>query len=144
MSLTAKQQRFIQEYLIDLNATQAAIRAGYSAKTAGQIGDENLKKPQIARAVRAAVDERAIRTALTADKVLADIERVRAKAEAEGQLNTALRASELQGKHLKLFDRGADSQSNERDLIADMLHSLAPTTGPPSLRKPVKGTLVDY
>ena len=45
--LTAKQQRFCDEYLIDLNATQAAIRAGYSKKTAYAIGDENLKKPEI-------------------------------------------------------------------------------------------------
>ena len=45
--LTAKQQRFCDEYLIDLNATQAAIRAGYSKKTAYSIGNENLKKPEI-------------------------------------------------------------------------------------------------
>ena len=45
--LTAKQQRFCDEYLIDLNATQAAIRAGYSKKTAYSIGQENLKKPEI-------------------------------------------------------------------------------------------------
>lgn len=47
MALTAKQQRFCDEYLIDLNGTQAAIRAGYSKKTAGQIAEENLKKPEI-------------------------------------------------------------------------------------------------
>ena len=47
VKMTAKQQRFCDEYLIDLNATQAAIRAGYSKKTAGVIGDENLKKPYI-------------------------------------------------------------------------------------------------
>lgn len=47
MKLTAKQQRFCDEYLIDLNATQAAIRAGYSEKTAKQIGNENLTKPAI-------------------------------------------------------------------------------------------------
>ena len=45
--LTAKQQRFCDEYLIDLNATQAAIRAGYSEKTARQIANENLTKPDI-------------------------------------------------------------------------------------------------
>ena len=45
--LTAKQQRFCDEYLIDLNATQAAIRAGYSEKTAAVIATENLKKPNI-------------------------------------------------------------------------------------------------
>lgn len=48
MALTAKQQRFVDEYLIDLNATQAAIRAGYSEKTAAETGYENLRKPQIA------------------------------------------------------------------------------------------------
>lgn len=52
--LTAKQQRFVEEYLLDLNATQAAIRAGYSAKTAYSIGEENLKKPEI----QAAIDRR--------------------------------------------------------------------------------------
>ena len=46
-NMTAKQQRFCDEYLIDLNATQAAIRAGYSKKTAGVIAAENLKKPMI-------------------------------------------------------------------------------------------------
>lgn len=52
MALTDKQRRFVEEYLVDLNATQAAIRAGYSKKTAGQIGDENLRKPEIAKAVQ--------------------------------------------------------------------------------------------
>ena len=45
--MTKKQKKFIEEYLIDLNATQAAIRAGYSPDTAGSIGSENLKKPEI-------------------------------------------------------------------------------------------------
>ncbi|MDQ3256204.1 MAG: terminase small subunit, partial [Acidobacteriota bacterium] len=45
--LTPKQQRFVDEYLVDMNATQAAIRAGYSRKTAYSIGDENLRKPYI-------------------------------------------------------------------------------------------------
>lgn len=49
--LTPKQSRFVDEYMIDLNATQAAIRAGYSKKTAGSIGDENLTKPLIAAEV---------------------------------------------------------------------------------------------
>ncbi|WP_320052797.1 terminase small subunit [uncultured Acetobacteroides sp.] len=46
-ALSPKQRRFCEEYLIDLNATQAAIRAGYSERTAGSIGQENLKKPEI-------------------------------------------------------------------------------------------------
>ena len=52
MKLTAKQQRFVDEYLIDLNATQAAIRAGYSEKTARQIGEQNLSKLYIQTAIR--------------------------------------------------------------------------------------------
>lgn len=55
--LTRKQQRFVEEYLIDLNATQAAIRAGYSAKTAGQGGGQLLKNIQIAAAIDAALAE---------------------------------------------------------------------------------------
>jgi phage terminase small subunit len=50
-SLNAKQEAFVREYLIDSNGTQAAIRAGYSAKTAYSIGNENLKKPEIVKAI---------------------------------------------------------------------------------------------
>ncbi|XVG95825.1 terminase small subunit [Eubacteriales bacterium KG125] len=52
MKLTLKQQRFADEYIISGNATQSAIKAGYSKKTAGVIGDENLKKPYIARYIQ--------------------------------------------------------------------------------------------
>ncbi len=76
MKLTPKQQRFVEEYLIDLNATQAAIRAGYSKKTAGQIGDENLKKPQIAGALQEAMNKRSERTEITADRVLKELGRI--------------------------------------------------------------------
>lgn len=71
--LTPKQQRFVEEYLIDLNATQAAIRAGYSEKTAKVIGSENLSKPDIAEAIKAARDNQAQRTEITADYVLGTI-----------------------------------------------------------------------
>jgi len=54
MKLTKKQQMFVDEYIIDLNGTQAAIRAGYSKKSARQAGTENLSKPSI----REAIDER--------------------------------------------------------------------------------------
>lgn len=53
MALTPKQQRFVEEYLVDLNATQAAIRAGYKANAARQAGCENLTKPDIAAAIEA-------------------------------------------------------------------------------------------
>lgn len=56
--MTAKQQRFCDEYLIDLNATQAAIRAGYSKKTAGVIANENLKKPYISEYIEKRLAEK--------------------------------------------------------------------------------------
>jgi len=58
--LTDKQQRFIEEYCIDFNATQAAIRAGYSEKTAHDIGCENLKKPNIAASIKNRLDDLAM------------------------------------------------------------------------------------
>lgn len=71
--LTGKQQRFVEEYLIDMNATQASIRAGYSEKTAGSIGTENLSKPVIAEALQKAHEERSKRTEITADMVLTEL-----------------------------------------------------------------------
>ena len=73
MALTNKQKAFVKEYLVDLNATQAAIRAKYSKKTAGAIGEENLKKPDIAKAIQAEMDKRGKRTEITADKVLQEL-----------------------------------------------------------------------
>lgn len=70
MGLNAKQSLFVAEYLIDSNATQAAIRAGYSEKTAGQIGHELLKKPEIQAQLSKARSERVTRTEISADWVL--------------------------------------------------------------------------
>lgn len=68
--LTAKQQRFVDEYLIDLNATQAAIRAGYSEKTAKDIGCQNLAKLNISEAIERALQSRSERTQIDADWLL--------------------------------------------------------------------------
>ena len=68
--LTPKQQRFAEEFLVDLNATAAAKRAGYSPRTAKQTGYENLTKPYIAEAIRRAMTERSLRTQITADEVI--------------------------------------------------------------------------
>lgn len=70
MALTDKQQRFVAEYLVDLNATQAAIRAGYSEKTARQVASENLSKPDIAEAIAAKAAERTAAIDLSAERVL--------------------------------------------------------------------------
>lgn len=76
MALTPKQQRFVEEYVVDLNATQAAARAGYSVKTAAAIGAENLRKPQIAAAIQSAKAARSERTRVTADRVVEELARV--------------------------------------------------------------------
>ncbi len=74
--LTLKQQRFVEEYLIDLNATQAAIRAGYSVKTAKEIGCENLSKPNISSEIAKAMAERSKRTGVTADRVIEELAKI--------------------------------------------------------------------
>lgn len=73
MALNPKQQRFCREYIIDLNATQAAIRAGYSKKTAASIGEEHLRKPEIAHYVNKLKAEREQRLEVSADDVLRQI-----------------------------------------------------------------------
>lgn len=111
--MTPKQQEFVNEYLKDLNATQAAIRAGYSKKTAGQIGDENLKKPEIAEEIQKAMAKRAERTEITQDMVMRDIQAIKesamqTKVDQSGNLmmvdySAALKSCELQGKHLGMW-----------------------------------------
>lgn len=73
LGLTDKQQRFVDEYLVDLNATQAAIRAGYSGNAASAIGHENLKKPEIQVALLNARKAQQERTNITADGALREI-----------------------------------------------------------------------
>lgn len=126
MKLTAKQRRFVQEYLIDLNATQAAIRAGYSRKTAGVIGDENLKKPYIREAIEEKLkqideektaDAKEIREFWTRvmrgeekDTVLRyDNEGHQVETEIDVSMKDRIRASELMGKSFAMFTDKVDS-----------------------------------
>lgn len=74
--LTAKQRRFCEEYLIDLNATQAAIRAGYSVHTANRIASENLLKPDIQSKIEKLMIERSQRTAINQDKVIQELSKI--------------------------------------------------------------------
>ena len=74
--MTKKQKRFCEEYLIDLNATQAAIRAGYSPDTAKAIGCENLTKPDIRAHIDRAMAERSRRTGVNADRVIQELAKI--------------------------------------------------------------------
>lgn len=76
MALKGKQKRFCEEYIIDLNATQAAIRAGYSEKTAKAIGHENLTKPNVMEYIHKLQNKRSERTEITADMVLKEFAKI--------------------------------------------------------------------
>lgn len=74
--MTKKQKLFVEEYLVDLNATQAAIRAGYSPDTAKAIGSENLTKPDIRAHIDKAMAERSKRTGVNADRVVMELAKI--------------------------------------------------------------------
>lgn len=122
-ALTAKQQRFIDEYLVDLNATQAAIRAGYSAKTAKQIGSRLLTNVDIASGIARRQEARSEKAELSEawilDKLRDNVERSMVavpvmvfdhdkkqmveSGEYTYQGNVANKALELIGKHRGMF-----------------------------------------
>lgn len=128
MALTDKQRRFVDEYLIDLNATQAAIRAGYSEKTAKEIAAENLTKPNVAQAVAERIKDREQRLEITQDKVLRDLEAIKTHAmqtsvDAHGNVTmnnyaSAIKAAELQGKHLGMFTEKIDANVKHSGVVA--------------------------
>ena len=74
--MTPKQRKFVDEYLIDLNATQAAIRAGYSPHTAEQQGHQLLEKTLVSAAVKKAMAERSRRTGIAADRIINELARI--------------------------------------------------------------------
>ena len=115
--MTPKQQRFIEEYLVDLNATQAAIRAGYSAKNADKIGPELLGKTRVAEAIAEAIQARSKRTEIDQDWIIKQLKGVY-EASIEGRpvcdkdgnekgfsFNPAAanKSLELLGRHLGMF-----------------------------------------
>lgn len=107
--LTDKQQRFVAEYLIDLNATKAAIRAGYSAKNADKIGSQLLGKTRVSEAIQAGKMARSERTEITQDYVLAKLKEIADKPASDAndsdlKYSSKIKALELLGKHVGAFD----------------------------------------
>jgi phage terminase small subunit len=137
MALTPKQERFVEEYLVDLNATQAAIRAGYSPKTANEQASAMLAKPSIQEAVQAQRAKVSERTMRTVDDVMADIGRVRDNAmqimtdpDTGGQVmlshKDALKALELEGKHLGAFTERIEHSGPGGSAIPTIINLVAP------------------
>ena len=138
--MTPKRARFVEEYLVDLNATQAAIRAGYSEKTAHSQGPRLLENVEVAAAVKEAEDKRSERTGVTQDWIIERLTEVaercmqhepvltrQGKPTGEYKFDShgATRALELLGKHLGLFpDRFKHSLEN-----GDPLGALAKLLG---------------
>jgi phage terminase small subunit len=149
MTLTPKQQRFVEEYLIDLNATQAAIRSGYSEKTADKQGSQLLGKTGIAAAIASAQAKRSQRTEITVDYVLSSIfetmqrcKQAEAVTDRQGQAvlvetpdgdmvpaytfnaTGVLKGAELLGKHLGMFS-DKDAGLTGADAVAAALRDVA-------------------
>ena len=111
MKLTEKQKRFCEEYLIDLNATQAAIRAGYAEKTARVIAAQNLSKLNIQQYIAGLRDAQAERAGITSDFVVAELYRV-AASDTELKGSDKIKALELLGRHLGMFEPQQDREVN--------------------------------
>ncbi|WP_373264534.1 terminase small subunit [Hungatella hathewayi] len=159
--MTQKQKRFIEEYLIDLNATQAAIRAGYSPDTAQQTGSENLSKPVIRAQIDRAMAERSKRTGVNAERVIqelakiafvnaaevidpktatvkedalpedtAAIQSVKVKTfgedglEREIKMADKIKALELLGKHLGMFQNNVNVTLGTSDKLDDIMSQI--------------------
>ena len=101
--LTDKQARFAEEYLVDGNATAAALRAGYKTRSAYQSGYNNLHDPEVLARIAKVQQAITRRTEITVDKILSDLEGIRDKAIEAGQYSAAARCSELIGKHIGMW-----------------------------------------
>lgn len=122
-TLTSKQKRFVEEYLIDLNAAQAAIRAGYSKKSARKIGSENLSKLDIQIELTQRIKERRERSIISADQVIFElVQTINVAGQtvpvmgADGDIlyyktldpQSHIRACELLGRHLGMWGKARE------------------------------------
>lgn len=114
--LTEKQKRFCEEYLIDLNATQSAIRAGYKN---GEIGRQLITKNNVLQYIQKLRTEQSMRTEVTADRVVAELERI-AFAETEITEKSKIKALEMLGKRVGIFDEKSQSAEMVVTIVDDI------------------------
>lgn len=115
MALTQKQRLFVEEYIIDFNATQAAIKAGYSKKTAYSIGQRLLKNVEIQKALQKAMKKRSERTQIDQDYVIMKLKEIADKPASDElysdlKYSSKLRALELLGRHTGAFEPKQDAE----------------------------------
>ena len=126
MALTPKQERFVQEYLVDLNATAAVKRAGYSGKRASELGYQILQKTTVQAAIQKAIQARSRRTEVTQDYVIGKLREIADKDASDAQdsdlrYSSKLRALELLGKHVGAFERKEEPQGDgEVTIVIDV------------------------
>jgi len=111
LKFTDKQQAFVQEYLIDLNATQAAIRAGYSKKTANKVGPKLLVNIGIQQAIQAAKDKRANKTTITQNMVIKGLYK-EATDSIDGTPASRVAAWNCLGKHTGIYELDNNQKAN--------------------------------
>lgn len=128
--LTTKQEAFVRWYMsaeCSQNATQAARLAGYKSKNAASLrvmAHKLLKNPSVKAAIQAKLDEATAGANVTIEKVLIDLERQRQAAEENGNFSAAIKASELQGKHLKMFTERIEHVETLDDVSDEQLVNL--------------------
>lgn len=121
--LTAKQKAFVNEYLVDLNATQAAIRAGYSKKTAQEQSSRMLSNVMVQEALKELMDKRSEKVGLMADQVLEELKAMvmvpLGKLEENGMTCAAkIKAIELAMKHLRILNEKVDVGVSVSDVLS--------------------------
>lgn len=114
MALTPKQARFVQEYLVDLNATAAAKRAGYKDPN---IGRQLITKNNVSKAIQKAIADRQERTEVTQDYVIRKLKEIADKDASDTQegdlkFSNKLKALELLGKHVGAFEPKAEADTD--------------------------------
>lgn len=114
--LTPKQQAFVQEYILDFNATQAAIRAGYSKKTASSQGERLLRNVEVSKALQNAQEERAKKLERTAEDVLKDIRSLQERARNNDDIKTELKALEIEGRFIGMDKQKIDLSNSDGSL----------------------------
>lgn len=119
LSLSPKQQRFCEEYLVDLNATQAAVRAGYSKKTAGQIGFEQLRKPDVQAHINTLRAEQSKRTQVNADYVIKNFQEIVERCMQRSPVmirvgSETVHAVDEEGRHVWRFDAMGANTANTK------------------------------